>query len=81
MALINYFLWNIRIHILEYMQYTFMQYTFITYPNYGYKIVVWMLKERVVVTGAELRLKQTNKQKKKNLSNLLLSLNFANITK
>ena len=41
-----------------------MQYTFITYPNYGSKIVVWMFKERVVVTGAELRLKQTNKKKK-----------------
>lgn len=49
-----------------------MQNAFITYPNYGSKIVVWMFKERVVVTGAELRLKK-NKQKK-NLNNLLLSL-------
>ena len=51
-----------------------MQYAFITYPNYGSKIVVWMFKERVVVTGAELRLKKNKQTNKKNLNNLLLSL-------
>lgn len=65
-----YFLWNKKIHnFVQRSTYTtthqHMQYAFITYPNYGSKIVVWMFKERVVVTGAELRLKQTNKQTKR----------------
>lgn len=41
-----------------------MQYAFITYPNNGFKIVVRMSKERVVVTVAELRLKNKNTKSK-----------------